>query len=88
MSNPNLSLSPEEGAADFERKEQILNHIKFDWRDWLNNVEYETLAESVAIPLAVSRFNTVAAAPDIDAALIALKLSVMRARVSHVSLYE
>lgn len=88
MSNPNLSLSPEEGAADFERKEQILGHIIFDWRDWLNNVEYETLTESVAIPLSVSRFNTVAVAPDIDAALIELKLSVMRARVSHVSLYE
>lgn len=88
MSNPYLSLSPEEGAADFERKEQVLGHIKFDWRDWLNNVEYETLSELAAIPLAVSRFNTVAAAPDIDAALIALKLSVMRARVSHVSLYE
>ena len=83
MSNPNLSLSPEEGAADFERKEQILNHIKFDWRDWLNDIEYKTLANPAAVALALSRFNTIAAAPDLDAALINFKLTVMHARVSH-----
>ena len=79
----NLTLSPEEGAADFERKEQVIGHMKFDWRDWLNDIEYKTLTEIAGITLAVSRFNTVVAAPDIDAALIALKLSVMHARVSH-----
>lgn len=83
MSNPNLSLSTEFGAADFERKEQILGHIKFDWRDWLNDIEFETLSNPVAVALAVTRFNTVSASGDINAALIALKLSVMHARVSH-----
>lgn len=80
--NPDLALSTEFGAGDFERKEQVFGRAKFDWRDWLNDVELETMLNPAQITLAVSRFNTVSAALDKDAALINLKLTVMHASVS------
>ena len=82
--NPDLRLSTEEGNGDFERKEQILGRIKYDWRYYLNDVEFEELSEPVAIALAKTRFNSLASAPDLDAALIAFKLSVMHVRISRV----
>jgi len=83
MSNPNLRLSAEVGREDKSRGEQVLGHIPFDWRDWLNHTELRDTVEVTAIALAKSRFDTMRVAPDLMAALIAFKLSVMEARVSH-----
>lgn len=80
--NPDLRLSTEIGAMDADRKEQILGHIIFDYRDWLNDIEFDHMEEQSAVLLAISRFNQVASAIDLDAALIAMKLTVMHARVS------
>jgi hypothetical protein len=81
--NPRLRLSSEEGHEDFNREEQINGHTAYDWRDWLNHVEFETLTDVAGMALAKERFDEIQAAPDIPAALIAFKLSVMLVRVSH-----
>lgn len=81
--NRNLRLSSETGYEDKNREDQIRGRDAYDWRDWLNHIEYKTLSEADGVALAKSRFNTIAAAVNIPAALIAFKLSVMLARVSH-----
>jgi len=86
--NPNLRLSSEVGYEDKNREDQIYGRDAYDWRDWLNHLEYEQLSEPEGVALAKSRFNTIAAAGDVMAALIEFKLTVMKARVSHDQPYS
>jgi len=81
--NPNLRLSEEEGYEDFNREEQCLGHTAYDWRDWLNFIELKTLSDVAGMALAKSRFDTIKSAPDLHAAIINFKLTVMLVRVTH-----
>lgn len=83
MTNPRLSLSREFGNGDFNRQLQVYGEAMFDWRDWVDNIEYEDFVETVTIPLAKERYDTVMAAADKEAALISFKLTVLEARVTH-----
>lgn len=81
--NPDLRLSREFGNGDFNRQLQVYGDAMFDWRDWVDNVEYEDFSETVTIPLAKERYDTVMASADKEAALINFKLTVLEARVTH-----
>lgn len=81
--NPDLRLSREFGNGDFQRRQQVYHNAMFDWRDWVDNIEYEDFDELVTIPLAKSRYDVVMAADDKEAALIAFKITVLEARVTH-----
>lgn len=81
--NSDLALSREFGNGDFNRQQQVYGDAMFDWRDWVDNVEYEEFNELVTIPLAKERYDTVMAAADKEAALIAFKLTFLEARVTH-----
>lgn len=81
--NPDLRLSREFGNGDFNRRLQVYGDAMFDWRDWVDNVEYEEFNELITIPLAKSRYDAVLAADDKESALIAFKLTVLEARVTH-----
>lgn len=81
--NPDLRLSREFGNGDFSRRLQVYGDAMFDWRDWVDNVEYEDFSELVTIPLAKARYDAVMASPDKESALINFKLTVLEARVTH-----
>lgn len=81
--NPNLALSTEFGNGDFNRQLQVYGDAMFDWRDWVDNIEYEDFNELVTIPLAKARYDAVLAADDKESALINFKLTVLEARVTH-----
>lgn len=85
--NPNLRLSREEGHEDYNRGQQVLGVLPFDWRDWLNHEEFMEMAEPAAVALAYSRFAAMRLEEDLDSALIAFKMSVMQARVSNALPY-
>lgn len=81
--NPDLALSTEFGNGDFNRQLQVYGDAMFDWRDWVDNVEYEDFSELVTIPLAKARYDAVLASADKESALINFKLTVLEARVAH-----
>lgn len=81
--NPNLRLSRCAGNGDFQRRQQVYGVDMFDWRDWVDNVEYEDFSELVTIPLAKGRFDAVVASSDKEQALIEFKLTVLEASVTH-----
>lgn len=81
--NPNLRLSRCTGNGDFQRRQQVFGVEMFDWRDWVDNVEYEDFSETVTIPLAKARYDAVLASADKESALINFKLTVLEARVTH-----
>lgn len=81
--NRDLALSREFGNGDFNRRLQVYGDAMFDWRDWVDNVEYEDFSELVTIPLAKERYDAVMASADKESALINFKLTVLEARVTH-----
>lgn len=86
--NPNLRLSSEVGYEDQNRADQIYGNEAYDWRDWLNHIEYKTLSDQAGVELAKERFDEIAASEDVMAALIEFKLTVMKVRVSHDQPYS
>ena len=86
--NPNLRLSSEKGYEDADRADQVRGNTAYDWRDWLNHIEYKTLSDVDGMTLAKSRFDNIKVQPDIEVALITFKLTVMKARVSHDQPYS
>jgi hypothetical protein len=86
--NRSLRLSSEVGYEDKNREDQIYGRDAYDWRDWLNHLEFESLSDVEGMALAKSRFNDIAAAADVMAALIEFKLTVMKVRVSHDQPYS
>ena len=81
--NSDLALSREFGNGDFQRRQQAYGNYMFDWRDWVDNVEYEDFSELVTLPLARERFEKVLNSADKESALIEFKLTVLEASVTH-----
>jgi hypothetical protein len=86
--NRSLRLSSEVGYEDKNREDQIYGRDAYDWRDWLNHLEFEALSDVDGMALAKARFDEIAAAEDVMAALIEFKLTVMKVRVSHDQPYS